>query len=175
MNLFIDGLAILYMIINGVIGYGRGIVEELGRLIGLIFSIFIAISQVSYFSNLIQQKINIESWLAILISFITLFFSVILLGRIITRLFHIALLSKSNQWANNLLGFIFGVIKGFFIVTVFFWILIILPLDKWTNIIEYNSRIFQTGTQFRLKIVNTFGLEDPLFHSENYIKNLVQP
>jgi len=58
---------------------------------------------------------------------------------------------------------------------VFFWILIILPLDKWTNVIEYNSRIFQTGTQFRLKIVNTFGLEDPLFHSENYIKNLVQP
>ena len=29
MNLFIDGLAVLYMIINGVIGYRRGIVEEL--------------------------------------------------------------------------------------------------------------------------------------------------
>ena len=43
MTLFIDGIAVLYMLINGVIGYGRGIVEELGRLIGLIFSIFIAI------------------------------------------------------------------------------------------------------------------------------------
>ena len=39
MGLFIDGLAILYMLFNGVLGHSRGLVDELGRLIGLVLSI----------------------------------------------------------------------------------------------------------------------------------------
>ena len=175
MSLFLDGLALLYMLLNGTIGFTRGLVDELGRLIGLIFSILIAISQTVNISSLILNKIDIEPWLVILLAFSSVFALILVFSRIITKLFQIALLSKANKWINNLLGFLFGVLKGFFIITVFVWILIILPLDKWTNIIEKNSRVFHISTNFRINIVSFFGWEDPIIYSENFIKDLVQP
>ena len=175
MSLFLDGLALLYMLLNGTIGFTRGLVDELGRLIGLIFSILIAISQTVNISSLILNKIDIEPWLVILLAFSSVFALILVFSRIITKLFQIALLSKANKWINSLLGFLFGVLKGFFIITVFVWILIILPIDKWTNIIEQNSRVFQISTKFRINIVSFFGWEDPINYSENFIKDLVQP
>jgi len=175
MSWFLDGLAFLYMLLNGTLGFTRGLVDELGRLIGLAISILVAISQTVNISNLILDKIDLEPWLAVFIAFSGVFAVILISSRLITRLFQIALLSKANIWLNSLLGFLFGMLKGFCIITVFVWLLIILPLDKWTNIIEQNSKIFQTTTSFRSSIVNFFGWEDPINYSENFIKDLVQP
>ena len=175
MSWFFDGLAFLYMLLNGSIGFTRGIVDELGRLIGLILSILIATSQTVNISTIMLNKIELEPWLAIFLSFSCVFALILVFGRIITRLFQIAFLSKANKWINNLLGFLFGLLKGYLIIAVFSWILIILPLDKWTNIIEQNSRVFYASNNFRMDIVSFFGWEDPINHSENYIKDLVQP
>ncbi len=175
MSWFLDGLAFLYMLLNGTLGFTRGLVDELGRLIGLAISILVAISQTVNISNLILDKIDLEPWLAVFIAFSSVFAVILISSRLITRLFQIALLSKANIWLNSLLGFLFGMLKGFCIITVFVWLLIILPLDKWTNIIEQNSKIFQTTTSFRSSIVNFFGWEDPINYSENFIKDLVQP
>ena len=175
MSWFLDGLAFLYMLFNGTLGFTRGLVDELGRLIGLAISILVAISQTVNISNLILDKIDLEPWLAVFIAFSGVFAVILISSRLITRLFQIALLSKANIWLNSLLGFLFGMLKGFCIITVFVWLLIILPLDKWTNIIEQNSRIFHTTTNFRNSIVNFFGWEDPINYSENFIKDLVQP
>ena len=175
MSWFLDGLAFLYMLVNGTLGFTRGLVDELGRLIGLVISILVAISQTVNISNLILDKIDLEPWLAIFIAFSSIFAVILISSRLITRLFQIALLSKANIWINSLLGFLFGMLKGFCIITVFVWLLIILPLDKWTNIIEQNSKFFYTATNFRISIVSFFGWEDPINYSENFIKDLVQP
>jgi uncharacterized membrane protein required for colicin V production len=87
----------------------------------------------------------------------------------------IALLSKSNQWMNRSLGFVFGSIKAFFIVIVFIWILAILPLKKWSTIIEDNSKISQKSHEIRTSIVSFFNWEDPVLMSESYLKQLTQP
>ena len=76
---------------------------------------------------------------------------------------------------DNILGFIFGSLKGYCIIAVFIWVIIILPLDKWTMIIEQNSKIVKTTNEFRLTIISFFGWEDPVNFSENFIKKLVQP
>ena len=175
MSWFLDGLAFLYMLLNGTLGFSRGLVDELGRLIGLVISILVAISQTVNISNLILDKIDLEPWLVVFIGFSSIFTVILISSRLITRLFQIALLSKANIWLNSLLGFLFGMLKGFCIITVFVWLLIILPLDKWTNIIEQNSRILHTTTNFRSSIVSFFGWEDPINYSENFIKDLVQP
>ena len=175
MSWFLDGLAFLYMIFNGILGFNRGIVDELGRLVGLCLSILIATSQTVNISTYILKKIELEPWLAVFIAFCSLFTLILILSRLVTRLFQIALLSKANIWVNNLLGLFFGMLKGFVIITVFIWVLIILPLDKWTNIIEQNSKIFHSATSFRNNIVSFFGWEDPVSYSENFIKDLVQP
>ena len=76
---------------------------------------------------------------------------------------------------DNILGFIFGSLKGYCIIAVFIWVIIILPLDKWTMIIEQNSNIVKTTNEFRVVIISFFGWEDPVNFSENFIKKLVQP
>ena len=76
---------------------------------------------------------------------------------------------------DNILGFIFGSLKGYCIIAVFIWVIIILPLDKWTMIIEQNSKIVKTTNEFRVTIISLFGWEDPVNFSENFIKKLVQP
>tara|TARA_X000001036_G_scaffold219544_2_gene205515 strand:+ start:14932 stop:15459 length:528 start_codon:yes stop_codon:yes gene_type:complete len=175
MGWFLDGLAFLYMIFNGVLGFNRGIVDELGRLIGLCASILVATSQSVHISAYLLDKIQLEPWMAVFISFCSVFSLILIISRLTTRLFQIALLSKQNIWVNNLLGLLFGMIKGFCIITVFIWVLVILPLDKWTNIIEQNSNIFHSATNFRNNIVSFFGWEDPINYSENFIRDLVQP
>ena len=175
MSLFIDGLALLYMLFNGVLGYYRGLVDELGRLIGLVLSIIIATGQTVSASKIILEKIYLEPWLATIIAFGGIFSIILILIRLITRLFKIALLSKESIWINSILGFLFGMLKGYCIITVFIWVLIILPLDIWTNIIEQNSNIFHTTNHFRNMIVNFFGWEDPLNYSQNFIRGMVQP
>ena len=175
MSWFLDGLAFLYMIFNGILGFNRGIVDELGRLIGLCISILVATSQAVNISVYILDKIQLEPWMAVFISFCSIFSLILIISRLTTRLFQIALLSKANIWVNNLLGLFFGMLKGFCIITVFIWVIIILPLDKWTNIIEQNSRILHAATSFRNNIVSFFGWEDPVNYSENFIKDLVQP
>ena len=175
MSLFIDGLAFLYMLFNGILGYSRGLVDELGRLIGLVLSIIIATGQTVNISKIILEKIHLEPWLATMIAFGGIFSLILIFSRLITRLFKIALLSKANIWINSILGFLFGMLKGYCIITVFIWVLIILPLDSWTNIVEQNSRIFHTTNHFRNSMVNFFGWEDPLDYSENFIRDMVQP
>ena len=175
MSWFLDGLAFFYMIFNGTLGFNRGIVDELGRLIGLCLSILIATSQTVNISSYILGKVELEPWLAVFVAFCSIFFLILIFSRLITRLFQIALLSKANIWVNNLLGLVFGMLKGYCIITVFIWILIILPMDKWTNIIEQNSKIFHTTNNFRINVVNFFGWEDPISYSENFIKDLVKP
>ena len=76
---------------------------------------------------------------------------------------------------DNILGFIFGSLKGYCIIAVFIWVIIILPLDKWTMIIEQNSKLVKTTNEFRVTIISFFGWEDPVNFSENFIKKLVQP
>ena len=175
MSWFLDALAFFYIIFNGALGFNRGLVDELGRLLGLVLSILLATSKTVELSSFILKNSNIEPWGSTLISFCIIFSIVLLIGRILTRLFKIALLSRSNIWMDNILGFIFGSMKGYCIIAVFIWALIILPLDKWTNIIEQNSKVVHTTNGFRMNIISFFGWEDPVYHSENFIRKLVQP
>ena len=69
MSWFLDGLAFLYMIFNGTLGFNRGIVDELGRLIGLAISILISTSQAVNISSYILKKVELEPWLAVFIAF----------------------------------------------------------------------------------------------------------
>ena len=86
MSWFLDGLALFYILFNGVLGFNRGLVDELGRLIGLILSILIATSKTSYLSSLILSYITIPPWQSTFISFCVIFSVVLLCGRLVTRL-----------------------------------------------------------------------------------------
>jgi len=175
MSWFLDGLALLFIVLLGVIGFKRGLIEEFGRLIGLIFAILISISNSTKFSVKVNDLLQMDEWMGMFLSFSLLFAVTLMATRILTKMVQIALLSKSNQGMNRSLGFVFGSIKGFFIMMVFIWIMAILPLQKWSNIIETNSILAQKSNLIRINMVEFFNWEDPVALSESYLKQLSQP
>jgi hypothetical protein len=66
-------------------------------------------------------------------------------------------------------------VKGFMMVIVFVWLLALLPMEKWTDIIERNSVIARKGNKIRVEIVDFFGWDDPVVTSEAYLHQLIQP
>ena len=175
MTWFIDGLSLLLLILFGINGFSRGIIEEIGRLLGLIFSLIIAISTSANISGKILSILPFDAWICLFLSFTGIFSISLIFFRIITRSVHIAFLSKNNKLVNNVLGFIFGFLKGFFVIIAFIWLLNILPLRKWPDIISENSKIARTGNEIRTAVVSFFNWEDPIALGESYIINLTQP
>ena len=98
MSWFLDGLALLFIVLLGVIGFKRGLIEEFGRLLGLIFAIMISVSNSTKFSVKVNGLLQMDEWMGMFLAF-SLLFAVTLMGtRILTKMVQIALLSNSNQW-----------------------------------------------------------------------------
>ena len=62
MSWFLDGLALLFIVLLGVIGFKRGLIEEFGRLLGLIFAILISISNSTKFSVKVNDLLQMDGW-----------------------------------------------------------------------------------------------------------------
>lgn len=171
----LDGVAIAFILLWGYQGFKNGLIEELGRLLGLIVAILISISKSSDLSRKVTEFMQIEYWLSIFISFSILFISIIFTARFFTKLIKIAFLSQGNQLMNRLLGLFFGALKGCGMIIVLVWIIAILPLKKLTSFINQNSRLAVIGNDLRISTVSFFNWEDPVMVSESYIKKLTKP
>ena len=175
MTWFLDGAAILFILFLGYIGFNRGLIEELGRLIGLIIAILISMSNTKSISDKIVGIVGLDDWIIKILTFTLLFIVTIVLTRLLTKMLNIAILSKNNQMMNQSLGFTFGAFKGFFIIMTILWFIALLPKQKWTSFMGKNSNISKISNQFRISIVSFFNWDDPIELSESYIKQLTQP
>ena len=175
MTLFLDGVAILFILFLGYIGFNRGLIEELGRLIGLIIAVLISISNTKSISDKIIGIVGLDDWIIRTLTFTLLFIATIVLTRLLTKMLNIAILSKNNQMMNQSLGFTFGTFKGFFIIMTILWFIALLPKQKWTSFMGKKSNILIISHQFRISIISFFKWDDPVELSESYIKQLTQP
>ena len=175
MTWFLDGAAILFILFLGYIGFNRGLIEELGRLIGLIIAILISMSNTKSISDKIVGIVGLDDWIIKILTFTLLFIVTIVLTRLLTKMLNIAILSKNNQMMNQSLGFTFGAFKGFFIIMTILWFIALLPKQKWTSFIGKKSNILIISNQFRISIISFFNWDDPVELSESYIKQLTQP
>ncbi|MEL1223193.1 MAG: CvpA family protein [Candidatus Neomarinimicrobiota bacterium] len=175
MTWFLDGFAILFILFLGYNGFNRGLIEELGRLIGLIIAILISMSNTKSVSDKIIGIVGLDDWIIKTLTFSLLFIATIILTRLLTKMLNIAILSKNNQMMNQSLGFTFGAFKGFFIIMTILWFIALLPKQEWTSFMGKKSNISKISNQFRISLVSFFNWDDPVELSESYIKQLTQP
>ena len=175
MTWFLDGAAILFILFLGYVGFNRGLIEELGRLIGLIIAILTSMSNTKSISDKIVGIVGLDDWIIKILTFTLLFIVTIVLTRLLTKMLNIAILSKNNQMMNQSLGFTFGAFKGFFIIMTILWFIALLPKQKWTSFMDKKSNILIISNQFRISIISFFNWDDPVELSESYIKQLTQP
>tara|TARA_Y100001980_G_C14486592_1_gene264246 strand:+ start:573 stop:1100 length:528 start_codon:yes stop_codon:yes gene_type:complete len=172
---FLDSLAIFFIIIMGYSGFTKGFIEEFGRLLGLIFAVFISVSKSVAFSSYLSVVIDYRESILLPLSFALLFILSIFIGRILTKFAHVAFLSVENRLMNQTLGFFLGMVKGATILISFIWFISILPLQKWNNVITENSNFVIYSNQIRVSVISFFNWEDPISLSESYIKKITQP
>jgi uncharacterized membrane protein required for colicin V production len=175
MTWFLDGFAILFILFLGYNGFNRGLIEELGRLIGLIIAILISMSNTKSVSDKIIGIVGLDDWIIKILTFSLLFIATITLTRLMTKMLNIAIISKNNQMMNQSLGFTFGAFKGFFIIMTILWFISLLPKQEWTSFMGKKSNVSKISNQFRISLVSFFNWDDPVELSESYIKQLTQP
>jgi len=175
MSWFLDLLAVFFVLIVGVSGFKNGIIEELGRILGLTVALIITINFAPSLSEKILDITKINQSLSFSISFGLIFLFFLITSRVLTKMVHIAFLSRSNQWANKSLGFFFGSIKGVFIIIIITWFLSLLPLKNWNAIIVKNSVVAQKGNLVKMSLIELFNLEDSIVETESYIIEFTQP
>ena len=164
----------MLIIAMGAIGYKRGLVEELGRLIGLIVSSTFAWSYYAELSSIALNKIDINPWVVMVFSYFLIFGVVLLVMRILTRFIHLLLLSKSTKLINRAMGFLFGAFKAALVVMIFLWAVEIAPNNKWSKIIYEESVIASSLTTMRNSLINLFNFQDPVQKGKLSIQKLME-
>ena len=173
MILFLDVLACFFIAIMGSIGFRRGFIEEMGRLIGLIISTVFSLKYYLTLSSKILTFINLNTFVVMVISFSIIFVLMLFIIRVLTRFFHILLTSRGTKFANRSMGFVFGSLKGMIILMLIYWTIDLFPSNKWISIIRKESYLSYKFTNTRYVIINLFHLEDPVKEGEVFIKEMI--
>ncbi|NOZ03647.1 MAG: CvpA family protein [FCB group bacterium] len=173
MVLFLDGLAGFFLLGMGVIGFRRGLIEELGRLLGLIFAASVSMRYYVDLAGNIKTVLDLDPWVLLLLSNIILFSITLLIIRFLTKLTHYLLVYHSTRWMNKSMGFVFGMVKGVIIIALAIWVMELSPLDKWAEIIQRESRLARGVSKTRVSVVDFFGWSDPVKKGEKYIKSFM--
>ena len=173
MVLFLDTLAIFFMALNSFIGFNRGFIEELGRLLGLLISSIIASNLYVGLGTILTQTLPADPWVMFVLSYIIIFLAALFGVRVITKLIHFMFLSKSTKWVNKLLGGFFGFIKGVVIVMMFFWMFELVPDKNISNAVLNNSISADKLVKIRKDIISIFDWNDPIKRGETSINNFL--
>ena len=173
MVLFLDTLAFLFMTLNSFIGFNRGFIEELGRLIGLLSASIIAVNLYVKLGAFLVRALPTDPWAIFVLSFVIIFLGSLFGIRIITKLIHFMFLSKSTKWINKFLGAFFGMMKGAVIIMMFFWMFELVPNKKISNAVVNNSFSADRLITIRKSIISTFNWNDPVKKGETAINNFL--
>ena len=168
---FLDALTFFFLIGTSIIGFRRGLVEELGRLLGLIVATVFSLKLYVKLGSLLLNWIAIDVWVLFIMSFILIFSIILIFMRTLTRLIQFLFLSKSTKWVNRLMGTFYGGSKGVLVIMMFFWIFELMPNSKSANIIMKESEMAQYLIKTRKSIISSFNLDDPIKSGEKSIKN----
>ena len=168
---FLDALAFFFLITMGVIGFRRGLIEELGRFLGIIFATIFSLKLYIKLGYLVVNLISIDIWLSFVLSFIIIFSITLILTRFFTKLIQLLFLSKSTKWVNKIMGTVLGGAKGLLTIMVFFWTFELIPNSKISIIISEVSNFSRKLITIRKSIVKTFNWDDPIEFGEKSIRD----
>ena len=83
MILFLDGLSAIFILWLGILGFKQGLVEGLGRLLGLILSAMTAMRYYVVLAGNISLWLEIDAWVLLLTSFMVIFLFILLIMRVL--------------------------------------------------------------------------------------------
>ena len=174
MILFIDGLVVFFASINGYLGLKRGFIEEIGRILGLVFSVIISFNNYLHLSELISRWTSLNQRGILIISYIIIFIISIQFFRLISKILQFLFISKSTKMMNKLLGALLGFLKGIIFISIFVWFFELIPNHKISRIILSESKITSQLVHIRTTVSKIFYLDKPIKESGKRIEKLIK-
>ena len=171
---FIDGLVVFYASMNGYLGLKRGFLEEIGRILGLTFSIIISLNNYLNLSEIISRWTSLNQRGILIISYLIIFVISIQFFRLISKILQFLFISKSTKMMNKLLGALLGFTKGMIFISVLAWFLELIPNHKISKIILSESKISSQLVNIRTTLSKIFYLDKPINESEKRIGKLIR-
>ena len=168
---FLDVLAGLVLLWFAFRGYKKGLISEIGFVIGLIGAIIISMSWYITLSELISQWLPIHGYTLISIAFLILFFPLLFLFKSIFKIIEFSIstagLSHLNQW----LGITTGLIKGVLIIAMVIWSFELFNNTSWIRAVESKFRYTGKLSELRKNICLHLGWDDPVKKGTEFIEN----
>ena len=174
MILFIDGLVIFFASMNCYLGLKRGFLEEIGRILGLAFSIIISFNNYLNLSEIISKWTSLNQKGVLIISYLIIFIISIQFFRLISKILQFLFISKSTKMMNKLLGALVGFFKGMIFVSIFVWFFELIPNNRISKIILSESKITSQLVKIRTNISEIFYFDKPIKESEKRIEKLIR-
>ena len=171
---FIDGLVVFYASINGYLGLKRGFLEEIGRILGLTFSIIISLNNYLNLSEIISKWTVLNQKGVLIISYLIIFIISIQFFRLISKILQFLFISKSTKMMNKLLGALLGFFKGMIFISIFIWFFELIPNHKISKIILSESKITSQLVNVRTNLSKIFYFDKPIKESEKRIDKLIR-
>lgn len=171
---FFDGIGYFFLLVMGIIGFQRGVVEEIGRLLGLILANLVALRYVNVFSIQLEKVISADKIPVQPLGYVLLFVLTLISVRLLTRFVHLLLLTRSTRWVNRWMGLGFGVLKGLLILMVVVTALEMLPGARWSQKILNRSLLSQTLRQTRTKITALFNWPDFVEEGRSFMDRVIE-
>ena len=174
MILFIDGLVVLYASANGYLGLKRGFLDEIGRILGLTFSIIISFDNYLNLSEIISKWASLNQKVVLIISYLIIFIISIQFFRLISKVLQFLFISKSTKIMNKLLGALLGFFKGMIFISIFVWFFELIPNHKISKIILSESKITSQLVKIRTNVSEIFYFDKPIKEGEKRIEKLIK-
>ncbi|MBA7651322.1 MAG: hypothetical protein GH143_07780 [Calditrichaeota bacterium] len=115
------GIGILLLIAYfGFRGFQRGLIDEVGRLVGLVLAVVLAYQ----FSPLLEEHIGLENDLArSAVAFVGIFIVTLIVMMLITRFVRTLVELVLMQWLDKLGGILFGLLKSIVVLGVLIYVM----------------------------------------------------
>ncbi len=170
--LFFDLFAATFLLFVGMGSFKRGFVKEIGRIISLIFTIWLSITYYVKLAEILQQELSVNPYFLLFLSFAIIFIITLIVSRLVVELIDQIIGIRKTRLFNHLFGFVMGVLKGIVAIALILWVFELIPIQHWTDTLYQESRIAKTVKTIRDNSVSLFELEDPINDGKEYIKSL---
>jgi len=166
-----DLFAATFILFLGIGGFTRGFVTEIGRIISLIVSLWLAITYYIDLAEVLHHDFNLNSYIILFVSFSLIFSIALIATRIIADFIDQFVGFKKTRRLNQLLGFVVGIIKGTIPIAIILWTFELLPVQHWTDTLYEESKIARIVKNIRDKNIEFFSWDDPIESGKNYVSS----
>lgn len=174
MILFLDALAGFFLVVMGLVGLRRGLVEELGRLLGLVVAALVAFRYYLELGQWLMGWIKLGGPLTLVLSYSAVFAVTLLITRLVTRLVQLLFLPRGVKWANRVMGVVFGFSKGILVLVIVVWLVDLFPDRGWARVVRRESSLVPPLTGIRNSVIQFFNMSDPVQQGEEFIKQFIE-